>query len=218
MMAGQPGSIRKARALGAGAVIAAALLAAPPAMAQGPAGPNIEACQAAHFEHDRYREDLQAAGWLPVAEDHRQAAIAALADAFLPVIETDNPADRAAWRALSLSVLQATAENRLIMVMPGAAVMVTGFEADDGTRRVECWMALQDGALVDGLIDAAEAPDGIDPAEPGYAVYGPVALDERRDFTVVATRHLPLPGMVPAATHGLMTRTDFLTSDRGQSR
>lgn len=217
------GCIDRMRAHRAAAPVAAALLAAALAISTGAARAsepriNIEACQAGHFERDRYRDDLQAEGWQTIAEDQREAAIAQLADAFLPLVLTADYDDRDAWRAESLAVFQAEAEGRLIMAQPGAVLLMAGLGADDGSLRVDCWVALQDGTLVDALIHAAETPDGMDPANPGYAVYGPNELEPGRELTLVASRHPPLPGQSLAASHGLLSRTDLMTSDRGQNQ
>lgn len=206
-------------------VLSVSVLSSAPAFGQSgavnlPIAP-VLACQEDHFDPERYRADLLAAGWQVAPNDDRSDIVMRLADAFEPLAEpprgdetlaTRRSANRAGWFRL-------TAE-RTLMARPGAVLFLTGLTSEDGQRAIECWVALAEGTLVEGLFEAAlDSRDDLDAGTVSVIEYGPFDLPAGGAFSLLATRQAPNasadPSETPAliASHGFMTRTVFQPSD-----
>lgn len=204
----------------------AALLLSPSAAEEAPApeglalpiGP-VRACLDGHFDPERYREALEAAGWERAGPEIRADITMRLADAFEPVtpareglgrddadaLRALRSANRAHWFAM-------TAE-RTLMVRPGAVLFLAGRSADDGQRAIECWVAMADTSVVDAIFDGAlpSVKDAPDRDEVAVIEYGPVAIDGQGRLRVLASRSPPaFDGDDDlSATHGFMTIAVF---------
>lgn len=210
--------------LPAGALTFSALSPLPAAAQQGMIGLPIApvlACQEDHFDPERYRADLLAAGWQIAAPQDRNDIAMRLADAFEPLAEPpqgdETPAarrtaNRAGWFRLT--------GERTLMARPGAVLFMTGMTSDDGQRAIECWVALSEGTLVEGLFEAALAGrEELSADAVSVIEYGPFDLPTGVAFSLLAVRQPPNapadPPETPAltASHGFMTRTVFQPSD-----
>ncbi|MFN3954784.1 MAG: hypothetical protein ACK4LQ_10050 [Pararhodobacter sp.] len=67
-------------------------------------------------------------------------------------------------------------------------------------RPEPCRNGLADPALTEGVIDAAA---------PAHAGHGPAALESGALLMLLAARQTAPPVAMPAATHGLLIRTEF---------
>ena len=180
----------------------------------------VEACQAAHFEPARYRAALEEAGWEIARPEWRSDAIVRLADAFEPLAqppEAESPAALRAHRAANRAEWFGLVGTRMLMLRPGAVLFVAGYVSSEGDRAVECWVAMADPRLVDGLVGrVAETRPNVARDSVSSLSFGPYMLEDGARFSLLAVRHLPgsetdAPGEAgpppPAATHGFMTRT-----------
>lgn len=184
-----------------------------------PAAP-VEACQAAHFEPARYRAALEEAGWEIARPEWRSDAIVRLADAFEPLAappEAETPEARRAHRAANRAEWFGLVGTRMLMLRPGAILFVAGYVSSEGDRAVECWVAMADPRLVDGLVGrVVETRPKVARDSVSSLRFGPYTLEDGARFSLLAVRHLPGAETdatgeggppPPAATHGFMTRT-----------
>lgn len=180
----------------------------------------VEACQQDHaLDLDRHVADLALAGWQPVPGDGREAALGALADAFLPLFgDEDRPADyrempeeTVARRAATREWWQERAQGHRLLVQGEDVLFIDGARSQEGHRSVECWVATGNAALVEGLIGRAETegPEAIGPEDSAIAVFGPGTLESGAEFTLVVSRQIAPPGLELAGTHGFLTVTVF---------
>jgi hypothetical protein len=118
----------------------------------------VEPCVATHNDPSRYLADLGALGWQPIAAESRDAALAWLSDAFLPLSEADfdyaTAGDVSGRRAEQMQRWDAMTDGRNILVRGQQVLFIGGDTAVDGRRRVSCWMAAASGdPLMAGLFD-----------------------------------------------------------------
>ena len=213
--------------LPAGAILAFTLATPMPAPAepQGlalPIGP-VQACLEGHFDPERYRDALEAAGWERAGPEIRADVTMRLADAFEPIAPArSDGADGAApdadrLRSVNRAHWFSRTADRALMVRPGAVLFLSGMTADDGQRAIECWVAMADISVVDAIFDGALPTQDDSPDPDGVAVieYGPVSLEGEGRLRVLASRLPPAAERDDAlsATHGFMTRATFPPAD-----
>lgn len=180
--------------------------------AQGiaPAG-TVEACLAAHGERERYLAELMASGWRDVPPDGRLAALAMLADTYLPVTgQIDGTwADHLASRAAALEFWTDLAQNRTLLAREGAVLLLAGFRDDNSKMRVECWKAGPQTPVTDdffALVGAVYQSEGVTMTQ----VNLPATEDRPATELFVIRLDPAMPADPPlAATDGLRTRIVF---------
>jgi hypothetical protein len=199
-------------------LIALALLAGPATAGAQDRGlaAAVAPCLAPHGLRDVYQTDLGALGWVTLPDDQRQAAQAMIADAFLPLTSGlfDVPfADLMTQRAAARDFWADLARNRMILWRDGAVLLVAGFRDDDGSMRVECWMAGPENAATDdalALIGQVWRAEGLALTEIALA-----ASADDPTTTILISRSTPPAAVDPAlaATDGLRTRITFRRED-----
>lgn len=205
---------RAAHALGAAGLVALAamLFLSLPARAQAPQMDGVEPCLATHFDPARYLADLGALGWQPIAPETRGAALAWLSDAFLPLSEEGfdyaGAGDPAPRRAEQLQRWDDMTAGRNILVRGQQVLFIGGDTAEDGRRRISCWLAAATGdPLMTRLFDIWAA-SGLVSAGPTVSRAGipETPLPGGGTFSVRGVRTLPgaTPGL--SAHEGLLIR------------
>lgn len=186
-----------------------------------PIGP-VQACLEGHFDPERYRGALEAAGWEVAAPEIRSDIVMRLADAFEPVAEArsdeeQDGAEQTGLRSANRAHWFSMTAQRTLMVRPGAVLFLTGLTADDGQRALECWVAMADPTVVEAIFAGAlpESDEGIGHDEIAIIEYGPVPLEGQGRLRVMAARQAPAADSDDAlsATHGFMTRAVFPPPD-----
>lgn len=105
----------------------------------------LEPCIAPHFEPARYVAELEAAGWVALAEDGREPALAALAEGFMPLLSPDWVADPAAARAQQRVDWATRTTGRAVMQRGDLVLHIGGDRHEDGRTRVLCWVSAPQG-------------------------------------------------------------------------
>lgn len=140
-------SLRAATFAGIGALSLAAAAQAQ----EGPRLNGLEPCLQTHFDPARYVADLVAAGWHPLAEGERDAALLALTDAFLVMRGTDfDPAapEASTTRAEHRAHWAGETAGRNMFQRGAQTLFIAGDAHTDGRLRVTCWFAAPEGDAV----------------------------------------------------------------------
>ena len=184
---------------------------APTRAQDAPPTGSIEACLAPHGEREQYLAGLIATGWRDLPPDGRDAALAMLADAYLPVTgQIDGTwADHLANRESALIFWTDLAQNRTLMQREGFVLLLAGFRDDDDKMRVECWTAGPVSPVTDdffALIGAVYQSEGVTMTQVNLP-----ATDDRPATELFVSRLTPPLAVDPplAATDGLRTRIVF---------
>lgn len=197
---------------GLGVILWAALVQADEDAARPTYSGSVEPCLSPHGERDLYHAGLIQTGWADIAQDGRAAALAMLADAFLPVTgQLDGTwathlANRAAARTFWLDL----ANGRTLMARDGHVLLLAGFRDDTGDYRVECWTAGPATSVTDdffGLIGVIWQTEGVSISQVNLP-----ATDARPATELFISRLTPPSPPDPplAATDGLRTRISFV--------
>lgn len=172
---------------------------------------SIEPCLSPHGDRDRYLDGLLSVGWTQVRDQDRQAALAVLADTFLPAIGQIDSGwpDHMAFRAAAAAFWADLSRNRILMTREDQVLLLAGFATDQGEMVVECWVAgPQTRATDDFLILAGTAyqGDGVVMTQLNMSA----TPDRPRTEIFVSRLTPPVPVDPPlAGTDGLRSRITF---------
>lgn len=189
-------------------------LSSGPVLAQDPAdySGSIEPCLSPHGDRDLYLEGLQTVGWTPVADENRDAALAVLADTFLPAIGQIDSGwpDHMEFRAEAATFWADLSQGRILMTREDQVLLLAGFATAEGEMVVECWVAGPETRATDDfliLAGIAYQGDGVvmtqlnipeNPTRPRTEIY-------------VSRLTPPVPVDPPlAGTDGLRSRITFV--------
>lgn len=188
--------------------------------AQEVTGPDgLEPCLETHFDPARYQAELEALGWALVPETDRPAAIDALSDAFLAVLEASYNHDRQDAQAIRIdqrAYWDDLTKDRRILTRDGQVLFIGGDRSEDGRLRVSCWLATDDDPLVDGLQQILT--DSGHARRDGDLVRGALMAQPLPDSNATLDFYLvdyEGDAMALAAAQGLLTRV-IITPETGQ--
>jgi hypothetical protein len=205
---------RIGRCAAAGLVAALAVVAVP-AAAQPSLPDWLSPCLADRGDRDRYRAALADAGWDTATGPDRAAALAALADAFLPSIT-----DSVDWADRDLRVEAAAEWDEFLADAPlflrdGAALHLAGYRSDGPLMAVECWVALPDPALTEPPLAAGRADARLETYDGFVMVTAEWDESPTQAVTLRAVRLAPPADLRPplAATDALLIISAFHPSE-----
>jgi hypothetical protein len=173
---------------------------------------SIEPCLSPHGDRDLYLDGLQSVGWTLVPDDQRQAALAVLADTFLPAIGQIDSGwpDHMAFRAEAAAFWADLSQSRILMAREDQVLLLAGFATPQGEMVVECWIAGPETRATDDfliLAGIAYQGDGVVMTQLNI----PETTDRPRTEIYVSRLTPPVPVEPPlAGTDGLRSRITFL--------
>jgi hypothetical protein len=186
------------------------LLAVPAGATDGPTmAAAVAPCLSPHGQRDQYQADLTAQGWVTLPDDQREAGLAMISDAFLPLTggQIDAPWDILQdSRAVARAFWADLAGSRLMMWRDGVVLLLAGFRDEDGSLRVECWTAGPENTATDDAFALIGEIAGGGGARITQLQLAPV--DGAPDTSILVVRVTPPTTPEPplAATDGLRTR------------
>jgi hypothetical protein len=118
--------------------------------------PAFDACTKPADGRADYVAALMTDGWAEIPDTDRPTAIATLADAMLPFSGgmEDLGTDLLARRADMAEETKAFINDRAILQGPnGEYLLLAGFGSEDGSRLIECYIALPDDTITNAFFD-----------------------------------------------------------------
>ncbi len=172
----------------------------------------VEPCLSPHGDRDQYHAGLETVGWTDIAQGDRAAALAVLADTFLPATGQIDASwtDHMAYRAQARGFWDDLSQNRILMERDDQVLLLAGFAMDTGEMVVECWVAGPQTNATDNflaLAGVAYQGDGV--------VMTQLNLpdDPTRPKTEIFVSRITPPDPIDpplAGTDGLRTRITFM--------